>query len=201
MYQLQVGLALSTPLMPLVLLVVAASLVQPLRLAALHWALDHGEGAGLVWCGNVAFGQALASLTGLVYYGAEGKSVTGASITHADPSKPAILSLAANLRGRNLQGWARNLLVNPPQSARYLEQAIGRTHRAGQKRPVTVEYLVTSGDIADAFEAAYREAAFGRATTGITQKILRARVERCIPKVTEANAFRWATKNRGAEST
>ena len=60
---------------------------------------------------------------------------------------------------------------------------------------MSVDYILTSGDIADAFEAAYREATFGKATTGITQKILRARVERARPRLTTGNQFRWAQRS------
>src|SRR6185503_15741198 len=97
-------------------------------------------------------------------------------------------------RGRNLQDkWARNLLVNPPQSGRYLEQLFGRTHRAGQEHPVSVNYLLTSGEIIDAFESAFREASFGRTTNGITQKLLRADVRRAIPEITR-DPYRWASR-------
>lgn len=158
------------------------------------WALDTSTGPGLVWCGNTAFAQALAQVTGLTYYGAGGKSVDGRSISNAPPQMSAILSVGANLRGRNLQAWCRNRVVNPPQSARYIEQLVGRTHRHGQTRPVEIEIVMTSGDTFDSFEAAYREAMFSARTNGIHQKLLRADVVRATPKITEANQFRWATK-------
>lgn len=158
---------------------------------ARDWAL---QGPGLIWCGNTAFGEALSGLTGIRFYGAQGKAVDGSSISRADPRLPAIVSVMANLRGRNLQGWNRNLIINPPQSARYLEQLIGRTHRAGQTRPVSVDVLATSGDVLDAFGRALDEATFGRDTTGLSQKILRARIAYDTVPLNQASIFRWATK-------
>jgi hypothetical protein len=154
------------------------------------------RGPGLVWCGTTEFGRALATAARVKYYGAKGEDDQGRPIRNADPRHGAVLSLAANRRGRNLQAWSRNLFVQPPQSGRYIEQTIGRTHRAGQDTPVTVEFLITSGDIHDAFDAALREAQFQANTVGIRQKLLKATVERVTPVITSSNEFRWARRNR-----
>jgi hypothetical protein len=84
----------------------------------------------------------------------------------------------------------------PPQSAKYLEQVFGRSHRQGQTAPVVVDVLATSGGTFDAFDAAVAEAGFGRETIGTTQKILRADIQRDVPTLTKSNRFRWARKNR-----
>ncbi len=158
------------------------------------------QGPGLVWCGTREFGYALATAARVSYYGAKGEDDRGRPIRNADPSKGAVLSLAANRRGRNLQAWSRNLFVQPPQSGRYIEQTIGRTHRAGQDAPVSVEFLITSGDIHDAFDAALREATFQASTVGIRQKLMRAKIERARPTITPSNEFRWARRNLGAST-
>lgn len=176
--------------------------------AALEW-LRSSPLPGLVWCGNTAFGEVLAQQAGLRYYGPEGRALDGTSIMHIPGADnrdrdgrvgcgaacSAVLSVAANMQGRNLQGWSRALVINPPQSGMYLEQVIGRTHRSDQTRPVTIDVLVTSGDVADAFDAAWREATFGARTASLTQKILRARVERGQIALTEANQWRWARRS------
>jgi hypothetical protein len=154
------------------------------------------QGPGLVWCGTTEFGQALAGAARVRYYGPGGLDAQGRPIRLASPSEGAVLSLAANRRGRNLQAWNRNLFVQPPQSGRYIEQTIGRTHRADQERPVSVEFLITSGDIHDAFESALREARFQASTVGIRQKLMRAKIERVQPRITASNEFRWARRNR-----
>jgi hypothetical protein len=168
--------------------------------ACAAWLREEPNTPSLVWTWTVAFGEALAVHTGLRYHGAGGYTRTGEHITavpgygRADAKgvPSLVLSGQANLRGRNLQGWTRNLIVTPPRSARYLEQMFGRTHRQGQTRPVHVDVLCTSGDTFDGFEASLREASFGQAVYGITQKLLRARIVRAyIPR---DSPYRWACK-------
>ncbi len=132
----------------------------------------------LVWCKNQAFADRLALATGLTVYAAKGESADGRSVDEAPPDRSAILTFDANMRGRNLQMFCDNLFVNPPQSARYIEQAIGRTHRFGQERPVRARWLMTSGRVFQAFDRAWAEAEFVRETTGVVQKLLRAEVNR-----------------------
>jgi len=167
--------------------------------AAREWLLDDAEGPGLVWCGNTAFGRALSAATGVPYYGAKGLTDAGDMIDTQDGSESAVLSLGANMRGRNLQRFNRNLVINPPSSAKYLEQFFGRTHRFGQTRPVVVDYLITSGDVEDAFWAAWSEARFGKNTYGLTQKILRAQVHTVQPDINDDNLYRWATREQMRE--
>ncbi len=168
----------------------SGSVVQMAR----EWLLDDAEGPGLVWCGNPSFGRALSAATGVPYYGAKGLTDDGDMIDKQDGTESAILSLNANMRGRNLQRFNRNLVINPPSSAKYLEQFFGRTHRFGQARPVAVDYLISSGDILDSFWAAWHEAQFGEATYGLRQKILRAEIIEARPEITESNKYRWATR-------
>lgn len=157
----------------------------------------------IVWCWNVAFGEALSAVTRIPYYGAGGYDKHGKHISElacygsgahrAGSVPPIILSGQANMRGRNLQGWRRNGLVNPPRSARYLEQTFGRTHRAGQLHPVVVDVFMTSGDTFSGFDASIRESSFGRDTFGITQKLLRADIR--YVDIPQGSPFRWATKD------
>ena len=158
-------------------------------------------GGSVVWCWTVAFGEALEVMTGFRYYGAGGYDRFGAHLSElpcygrADrEAPPIILSGQANLRGRNLQAWTRNLIVTPPRSAKYLEQMFGRTHRQGQTRPVTVDVLMTSGDTFDGFESSLAEARFGKAVFGITQKLLRAGI--VYADVPQDSPFRWARRKR-----
>lgn len=167
---------------------------------AAEW-LARDAAPGCVWAWNVAVGEALSAVTKLKYYGAGGFDRYGNHLSKLPcygaegkgPVPSIILSGQANQRGRNLQAWSRNLLINPPRSARFLEQCFGRTHRAGQTRPVFVDVLMTSGDTFDGFEASIREASFGAATFGIRQKLLRASIVRVgIPQ--DGCPYRWASK-------
>ena len=145
----------------------------------------------LVWCGIRAVGDALAQVSGFKYYGADGRAQDGSSIEHAPADRSAILSIAANSTGRNLQRFHRNLIVGGLQSALDNEQLLGRTHRYGQTRPVEVEVLATSGLSEYAWKTALREASFVLTTQGQRQKILRAQFTPCNYP---SGALRWSVK-------
>jgi hypothetical protein len=158
--------------------------------AAAEWAL---EAPGLVWVPHVPVGEAIAQLTGLPYYGAKGLTAGGSSIVRIDPSKSAIVSVASNLRGRNLQMFCRNLIIGCRPSAKFFEQLVGRTHRYGQLNPVLVEIMLTSGLSNYSFDMLLKEAKFVLSVRGKTQKVLRADIERTT---FPSDALRWAYNKR-----
>lgn len=155
-----------------------------------------GESAdpGIVWVKSVDFGAALSRETGLPYYAGGGRTASGARLHAAPKGQHLIVSWAANFKGFDLQPWRRQLITQPPQSAKRLEQIFGRAHRAGQDSHVVVDVLATSGGTLDLLETAFSESRGVRDRESLTQKILRAEIVRAIPKKTEANAFRWARK-------
>lgn len=161
--------------------------------SAVAWLRESAE-PGVVWCGGVEFGEALAVAARLQYFGPKGKDVNGARLHSVRGDRSIVASWNANKKGYNLQMFRRLLIVHPPQSAKWLEQIIGRHHRSLQTRPVVCDILATSGGTLDAFEAAFNEARFAKATVRLTQKILRARIERPRVRVTASNAFRWAQR-------
>lgn len=138
------------------------------------------EAPGLIWTAHVAFGERLAKGTGWAYYRDGGLDASGRPIERADPNQTAIVSVDANYTGRNLQpnpltgwaGFARNLLVSPDTSGYVWEQLIGRTHRDGQTRPVTVDVWETIKEDSDAIRNALLEAQYTFETTKLEQKIL-----------------------------
>jgi len=159
---------------------------------AIEW-LNESDDPGIVWCGSVAFAKALSDRGKLPYYGPKGKDQRGRGLHNATVEN-IVASWKANKKIFNLQPWARQLIVMPPQSAKWLEQIFGRCHRSGQKNPVVIDFLVTSGGTLDSFEIAVSEASFSRETITLTQKITRATIERATPTITPANKFRWATR-------
>lgn len=164
--------------------------------SALDW-LAASSVPAIIWCGSVEIGNWIAEAGRLPYYGREGRDLkSGRGLHKADPTRSLVASWHANKRGFNLQAWRRALIVHPPQSAKYLEQIIGRSHRMGQTEPVEISILCTSGGTYDAFDAALSEASFARETIALTQKILRAEVRRVAPIVSGSNEFRWARKKR-----
>jgi hypothetical protein len=148
-----------------------------------------------VWSGVTEFGEAFATAARLPYYGPEGKErMSGRGLHVADPRASLVSSWHANMSGFNLQAWRRHLVVHPPQSAKWLEQIFGRAHRAYQDRPVVYDILATSGGTLDLFETAISEATRVRVRDAMTQKILRADVQRATPRLTERNRYRWGRR-------
>lgn len=146
---------------------------------------------GLIWSNFNALGTAIAAASGCRYYGAKGLAPDGSDIESAPASSSCVLSIDANLRGRNLQRFRRNLIIGTPQSARDLEQLLGRTHRYGQEHPVSVEILATSGLSLYSWQMAIKEATFVLQTQGQRQKILRADFKR---EEWPSDALRWRVK-------
>lgn len=163
--------------------------------AAQAWLAESDE-PGIVFVGSPEFGARLARRTGLAYYGRKGQTADGASLHLAPPSRSLIASWNANKRIFNLQAWGRILIIQCPQSAKLLEQIIGRPHRRGRKDPVVADILATSGGTFDAFASALAEADGARNTIVLTQKILRAKTQIARPKITTANQYRWATRKK-----
>src|SRR5690606_13873025 len=106
------------------------------------------------------FATRLAERTGLPMYGRQGLTASGASLHAARPTGSIICSRPANTRGFNLPAWPRQLITLMPPSAKWVEQIIGRSHRAGAREAVVVDVLATSGGTLDAFEAMLSEARF-----------------------------------------
>jgi len=128
----------------------------------------------LVWVEHVAVGEKFSEITGWRYYHGQGMSGSRYIEDHK-PTSPAILSIAANCEGRNLQAWSRNLVVTPPASGRVWEQLLGRTHRPGQLAD-EIEAIVVIGHprVRDDIMQACMDAEYVRDTTGQPQKLLLA---------------------------
>jgi hypothetical protein len=135
------------------------------------------ERKGIVWCEHRFFSHKLAAMTGATYYGANGLSERGDSITVVKPGKAIIASVQANAAGRNLQMFSTNLVTSCPPSGQTVEQLIGRTHRFGQEADeVTVDVLLGCREHHDAFQRALDSARAAADTLGHEQKLLLADV-------------------------
>jgi len=164
--------------------------------SAVEW-LHESREPGIVWTGCVEYGLEVAHKAGVPYFGRLGKSNDGRSLHNLAPNTSLVASWGANKRIFNLQPWARQLITMMPQSAKYVEQIVGRSHRRGQDKHVMIDVLMGSGGTIDAFEGAIRESLFGKASTTLTQKILRAEIIRARPAITKANHYRWASRWKG----
>ncbi len=133
------------------------------------------NGPALIWTQNIPVGEMLETLTGVPYYGSAGRDRRGNLLDNADPSKHAIVSVDANMRGRNLQKWNLLLVISPPQPETEWEQGIlGRVHRKGQMKPVHADVIVSSADALYALEKACEGARFVLEQQKFKQKILLA---------------------------
>jgi hypothetical protein len=130
------------------------------------------EEAGIVWTEHDAFATRVSELSGAPYFAAEGRDRFGTHIM--DASGPVVASAHSCAEGLNLQGtWSRNLITSLPGS-KLIEQLIGRTHREGQSRDVSVEWFRCCPEHDDAYGKALNKARFVEATTGLEQKLIGA---------------------------
>ena len=156
-------------------------------LACAAWMKDNH---GIVWTEHIFFGRKLAALTGATYYGANGLSDRGESITLVKPGKAIIASVQANSTGRNLQMFSENLITSCPPGPAIVEQLIGRTHRYGQEADtVTVDILLGCLEHHDAFQRALDGARAAADVLGHDQKLLLA--DLCIPSIEGRRGPLW----------
>jgi len=145
---------------------------------------------GIVWCEHVFFARKLAAATGATYYGANGMSDAGESITLVKPGRAIIASVQANATGRNLQMFSTNLITSCPPGPAIVEQLIGRTHRDGQEADeVTVDILLGCKEHYDAFHRALEGARAAADTLGHDQKLLLA--DLCFPRIDDRKGPLW----------
>jgi hypothetical protein len=155
---------------------------------AKQW-LQHNAPA-MCWVIHIPVGEALSRMTGIPFFGAGGKNAEGTHIIKHSPTKPAICTIHANKRGRNLQGYTRHLVIGWPQPATDVEQLLGRSHRRGQMHPVHIDVLAACAEHFYALDQCYREASFVKMTGGQTQKILLANID--TSHVSQSLGFRWS---------
>jgi hypothetical protein len=85
------------------------------------------------------------------------------------------MSIASQGEGKNLHGWAHNLVLCPPSSGQPWEQLLGRTHRAKQQSDeVWCTYYDNLKPFSSAMRKAYASAQYFQASLGVPQKLLYA---------------------------
>lgn len=156
---------------------------------AVRQAIDeHGNIA--IWTKSIGLGNRLARELGIPYYGEKG--VDARANRHIDnhPGGPAVLSLAANGTGRNLQGlWHKNLWLCTPT-----EQALGRTHRPGQKADGVYNWILLgcAEHLKSFYHARSNKASFVEEMQGCPQRLRYAELK--MPKMRELEKLggtRW----------
>lgn len=141
---------------------------------ASEWLHKDKNKRGLVWTDHTAFGKKLSEIAKIPYFGPKGLDKTGAYVE--DHDGPAIVSVQANMTGRNLQHkWDRNLIVSAVPKADRLEQLLGRTHRPGQLADtVQVEWVCSALEHFKGVCSARDEAAYMRKSPNEPNKLLDA---------------------------
>lgn len=129
----------------------------------------------LIWTEQVATGEKLAEMSGLPFFGRQGKDAKGRIIESLQGRETAIVSIPSNHQGRNLQAWCRNMIISPPPNGGLWEQLMGRTHREGQEADdVFFDIMLGTGAIREGMRQALRDARYIEETTGTPQKLLLA---------------------------
>jgi hypothetical protein len=145
---------------------------------------------GIVWCEHRFFARRLARETGATYYGAQGLSDSGESITLVKPGRAIVASVKANSAGRNLQMFSKSLVTSFPPDALTAEQLIGRTHRDGQEADeVAVDILLGCREHHDSFQRALDGAKAAADTLGHDQKLLLSDI--CLPDISQRQGPLW----------
>lgn len=98
------------------------------------------EEAGLLWYEHDAFGRRVVESAGGSAVHAGPGRVGDSLVVGLQGTERVVASIRAHGTGKNLQGFHRNLVANPPSDGATWEQLVGRTHRQGQLADeVTVE--------------------------------------------------------------
>jgi len=121
---------------------------------------------GLIWYSHDSVGK-LLERAGLPVYG------IGRDASEATESVIAC-SLKSQGTGKNLQRYAKNLLLECPANGTLLEQVLGRTHRPGQESDEVVVDFVAHAHNRKAIKKCVEDAKYVQSTTGQRQKILYA---------------------------
>lgn len=148
---------------------------------ALDVIVDWGKRGGIVWIEWRALGAALVEITGWPWFSTDSRDQRGRFLgdvtSTTDPTiivSRRVAEVGKNLQGtRDRPGWDRNLFCTPPRTSKDAEQWFGRTHRDGQWRPVTVQYLVGCLENLVAIPIAKRLAEMSLGTFTQPQKLLR----------------------------
>lgn len=163
--------------------------------SAAQWLGSERKGS-LVWVHNRVLGRHLSKKLGLPFFGPGGLDAHQRSIDCYREGN-AIVSIGACYEGFNLQecGFWRNYFLQYPPSAQALEQAIGRTHRYGQRHPyVEVAFAFSCLEHLSALDNALCDARYAEEIFRLPQKIRTHTINRS-PGV----GLAWLPPQRNAE--
>lgn len=130
-------------------------------IAAVAWSK---ENEGFLWFKSRAVGNALQAF---------GIPTFWEGMPDAKLHRRAALSLNVFNKGKNLQAWNNQLFMEIPSDAKMWEQALGRTHRAGQTSPVVKATIMQhTWPLRRAWRSALGRAQYIQGTTGQLQRLV-----------------------------
>lgn len=145
--------------------------------------IAHAPEPGIIWVDSPVVGYWIGE-TGIPFFGEGQDDAVNAMAREAMRARiagqvsliPTIaLSMRAHGTGKNLQAWARNLVLYPPASSDTWEQMIGRTHRPGQRAErVEFDVVLASRSAETAMENAFTYAKSIEEIMGQPQRLLLA---------------------------
>jgi hypothetical protein len=154
--------------------------------------VDWLKGGGIAFTQHNQFGEALAQLAGVPYFGAGGVDSTGRSIEEFQGTA-CVASVFANGEGRNLHlrkhplnsniqlGFSRMLVVTMLRNWLEWEQTIGRIHRLGCLADhCFIDVLIGCSEHVKTFEKCLAQAERTRFSEGGHPKLLQASIENII---------------------
>ena len=164
--------------------------------ACVVWAKKN---VGIIWVEHKDFGARIAAKAGIPFYDGGGKNPE----LEEKGERPIVCSIKANSTAKNLQHlYHKNLFPNPMSTNKDWEQALGRTHRKGQRaEAVKAEVFLHTPEMRRAFDKAQNRARYVTNTMRNPQKLcyavmdLSAAVEDTLLKPDER--VRWFDDDEG----
>jgi hypothetical protein len=150
-----------------------------------RWLVDYAHSwiptdprPAIIWVSSPVVGAWLQE-SGIPYFGqgqdAELNKLADDCLSGNQETLTISCSIQAHNTGKNLQAWARNLVLYPMAQGASWEQLIGRSHRPGQMAiKVTLDVLLASISAHKAMLQAYEDSKFIQETLGQPQKLLLA---------------------------
>lgn len=150
-----------------------------LRIVAEAIESESQKGPTLVWYSSSAV-EAFLRLCGMEVYGA-------GVLPPEDGRSTIACSIRSHGTGRNLQRWARSLIVEPSSSGTITEQLLGRTHRPYQEADTVSVVVFGHAAFGDAITSAVRDARYIEGSYSTPQKLLQATWLGAVPAIVTSN--------------
>jgi hypothetical protein len=137
-------------------------------------AAELARAPSICWYDFTEFGAMVAKLSGCPRFGGgpDGSAKLLNELKENQGTRSIVVSRNAHGTGKNMQAHNRMLFPTPPSDGGAWEQAIGRCHRYGQKRDVSVVTYQHTAAHKKAFDTATKFATYIQQISGNPQKLV-----------------------------